>query len=65
MLARVVCGVLFVCISEYLSGSEAWVAWAYPSVLGTVALVFLLASRKKRKLSVLESLNKTGIKNAR
>lgn len=49
MLAGVVCSVLFVCISEYLSGSEAWVAWAYPSVLGIVALIFVLVKRKRRR----------------
>lgn len=49
MLAGVVCGVLFVCISEYLSGSEAWIAWAYPSVFGIGALIFVLVMRKRRR----------------
>ena len=45
----------------YLSGSEAWVVWAYPSALGIGALMFVLVMRKKRRpLSVLESLNEKG-----
>ena len=49
MLAGVVCGSLFMCISEYLSGSEAVVAWAYPSVLGIGALIALIALRILRR----------------
>ena len=43
-----VCGSLFLCVSEFLSGSEAWVY--YPSALGIGALIFLvLVKRKKRR----------------
>ena len=61
MLAGVVCCSLFLCVSEYLLGSEAWVAGAFPSVVGIGALIFVLVKRKKRRpLSVLESLNEKG-----
>ena len=45
LLAGVVCGSLFLCVSAYLSGSEEWVAWAFPSVSGIVALIFVLVKK--------------------
>ena len=42
MRAGVVCGCIFLCVSNYLQGSEAWVGWAYPTVIGVAGLVLIL-----------------------
>lgn len=49
MLAGVVCGSLFLCVSEYLSGSEEWVAWAFPSASGIGSLIFVLVKKFENK----------------
>ena len=59
MLACIVCSSLFLCAAEYLSGSEAWVAWGCTSALGIGALVFVLVSRRRKgKKTKNENINR-------
>ena len=50
MLAGVVCSSLFMCVSGYPQGSEAWVPWAYPCAGGIVALIYILAFTGKKEM---------------
>ena len=49
LLAGVVCVSLFLCVSAYLSGSEEWVAWAFPSASGVGSLIFVLVKKFENK----------------
>lgn len=49
MLTGVVCGCIVLCIIEFLSGSDAWVAWGYTTAIGIGALIFVLAKRSEKK----------------
>jgi len=48
MLTGVICSGLFLCVSEYLSGSEAWVAGVCPIIIGIGALIFVLVKRERK-----------------
>lgn len=49
MLACIVCGSLFLCGANYFSGSDAWIAWVYTTVIGIVGLVFVFVTKRWEK----------------